>query len=73
MYYEPCFHQQTTLWLAIKFKRSDVVRTLIILGQANISHMTNEPELEMRITLLSLVCITGHLEIGKCFVENGVD
>jgi len=71
--YNEHFNKQTALWLAVKFKHLNVVRTLISLGKANVNHRADERFYETNWSPLGLAFRSGQLEMVKYLIENGAD
>ncbi|CAF1268232.1 unnamed protein product [Rotaria sordida] len=67
------FNKQTALWLAVRSKHLNVVRTLVSLGKANVNQKADYDYTTSNRTPLYLACFNGQLKMVKYLVENGAD
>ncbi|CAF1155614.1 unnamed protein product [Rotaria sp. Silwood1] len=67
------FNKQTALWLAVKCKHLNAVRTLVSLGKANVNQKADYDYSVSNWTPLRLACDNGQLEMVEYLIENGAD
>ncbi|CAF3625257.1 unnamed protein product [Rotaria sp. Silwood1] len=63
----------TALWLAVKCKHLNAVRTLVSLGKANVNQKADYDYSVSNWTPLRLACDNGQLEMVEYLIENGAD